>query len=130
MRLGIDFGTTNSAVAVFDRTRLQTVQVDTDSETPDLLPSLIRLVTPATVYVAFTATATQLPDWLRPFARTDFVIETWDDWFGLKRYSVYARHFREGLVTLGGPRAQGYGGKVNLNYLVIVQEDPEISMQA
>jgi len=41
MRLGIDFGTTNSSVAHYDGTALRHVQLDLGSENPDVLPSLI-----------------------------------------------------------------------------------------
>jgi hypothetical chaperone protein len=41
MRLGIDFGTTNSAIALFDGEQLVTVKADPDNENPYVLPSLI-----------------------------------------------------------------------------------------
>lgn len=41
MRIGIDFGTTNSAVAVFSANHLQTITVDPQNENPQVLPSLI-----------------------------------------------------------------------------------------
>ena len=41
MRLGIDFGTTNSSVALYDGTSLLSIRVDPESETPFVLPSLI-----------------------------------------------------------------------------------------
>jgi hypothetical chaperone protein len=41
MRIGIDFGTTNSSVAHFDGTRLHPVELDPPNENPKVLPSLI-----------------------------------------------------------------------------------------
>jgi hypothetical chaperone protein len=41
LRLGIDFGTTNSAVSLYDGQSLIAIQVDPDNENPDVLPSLI-----------------------------------------------------------------------------------------
>jgi len=41
MRLGIDFGTTNSSVALYDGENLVPVRLDPKSETPFVLPSLI-----------------------------------------------------------------------------------------
>jgi hypothetical chaperone protein len=79
------------------------------------------LPVPATIYVAFSATASELPLWLRTFEPTDYEIVTWDDWYRDKRYHVYKRDFPAGKVTLGGTQAEGYAGKVNLHYLVILQ---------
>lgn len=41
MRIGIDFGTTNSSVAYFDGDRLHPVHLDPPNENPRVLPSLI-----------------------------------------------------------------------------------------
>ncbi len=41
MRLGIDFGTTNSSVAYFDGQALRPVALDAGSDNPNVLPSLI-----------------------------------------------------------------------------------------
>ncbi len=41
MRIGIDFGTTNSSVAYFDGSALHPVQLDPANENPRVLPSLI-----------------------------------------------------------------------------------------
>ena len=41
MRLGIDFGTTNSAVAFYDGERLTALRIQADNENPYVLPSLI-----------------------------------------------------------------------------------------
>jgi len=41
MRLGIDFGTTNSSVAFYDGQRLFPVRLDPAADNPDILPSLI-----------------------------------------------------------------------------------------
>ena len=41
MRIGIDFGTTNSSVAFYDGAELHPVQLDPQNENPHVLPSLI-----------------------------------------------------------------------------------------
>lgn len=41
MRIGIDFGTTNSSVAYFDGANLHPIELDPANENPDVLPSLI-----------------------------------------------------------------------------------------
>ncbi len=41
MRIGIDFGTTNSSVAFYDGATLQPVRLDPQNENPHVLPSLI-----------------------------------------------------------------------------------------
>ncbi|MGC9468600.1 MAG: Hsp70 family protein [Anaerolineae bacterium] len=41
MRIGIDFGTTNSSVAYYDGSQLHSVQLDPGNENPRVLPSLI-----------------------------------------------------------------------------------------
>lgn len=76
---------------------------------------------PVTLYVAFTATAVTLPNWLQSFELTAFEILTADPWYGLKRFNVYRRDFPAGKVTLGGTQAEGFSGKVNLNSIIIVQ---------
>ena len=41
MRLGVDFGTTNSAIAYYDGNRLHTMQADPVNDNPNVMPSLI-----------------------------------------------------------------------------------------
>ncbi len=41
MRIGIDFGTTNSSVAYFDGANLHPIKLDSENENPNVLPSLI-----------------------------------------------------------------------------------------
>jgi len=41
MRIGIDFGTTNSAVAVYSANHLESILIDPQNENPKVLPSLI-----------------------------------------------------------------------------------------
>lgn len=41
MRIGIDFGTTNSAVAVYSANQLQAIITDPQNENPNVLPSLL-----------------------------------------------------------------------------------------
>ncbi len=41
MRLGVDFGTTNSAIALYDGQQLKTIQVDRVNDNADVMPSLL-----------------------------------------------------------------------------------------
>ncbi len=75
----------------------------------------------ATVYVAYTATASELPQWLRTFSNTGLDIRTQDVWVGIKQFTLYRCDFPAGDVVLGGTQAEGYFGKVGLNYMVIIQ---------
>lgn len=43
MRLGVDFGTTNSSVAIYDGETLHAIVVDALNDNPDVMPSLIYL---------------------------------------------------------------------------------------
>jgi hypothetical chaperone protein len=73
------------------------------------------------VYVAYTATASELPEWLRQFKDTGLDIQTQDVWVGIKQFKLYYHEFSAGKVILGGTHAQGFLGKVGLNYMVLVQ---------
>jgi len=57
MKLGIDFGTTNSSIALFDGTDLRRLQLDAGSDNPYILPSLIYIGRDQTARVG-TAAAT------------------------------------------------------------------------
>lgn len=76
---------------------------------------------PSWVYVAYTATATALPHWLRDFEETDFDIQTNDPWVKGKWFKVYRKGYDAGAVVLGSTRADGYWGKVGLHYLVVIE---------
>lgn len=58
MRIGIDFGTTNSSVAYFDGTTLQPILLDPANENPRVLPSLVWIDRDYQVQIG-TAAATQ-----------------------------------------------------------------------
>ena len=108
--------------APLDLTRLpaiRTAQRDFDVTADNFLT--FDLMQPATIYIAYTASATQRPVWLQDFDETGYEIDTNDPWVGIKRYYVYKRDFEAGKITLGGTRVDGYEGRVNLNYGVIVQ---------
>jgi len=58
VRIGIDFGTSNSAVAYFDGAQLRPVLLDAENENPHVLPSLIYIDRQHTVRLG-TAAATE-----------------------------------------------------------------------
>lgn len=100
---------------------IRTVQRDHSATHDDFLR--FRLKQAANVYIAFIASATELPHWLRDFMQVPFEIDTDDVWHGVKRYYVYRKYFEAGEVVLGATRAKGYGGRVNLQYFPIIQVD-------
>lgn len=55
MRLGIDFGTTNSSIALYDGNGLQRLELDAGSDNPFVLPSLIYIARNQTVVVGTAA---------------------------------------------------------------------------
>lgn len=55
MRLGLDFGTTNSAAAVYDGNNLRTIAVDPANDNPQVMPSLIYIDRRANVTVGTRA---------------------------------------------------------------------------
>ncbi|MDH3441668.1 MAG: hypothetical protein OEM63_12995, partial [Gammaproteobacteria bacterium] len=72
----------------------------------------------ADVYVAFTPTATSLPNWMASFSDTGNSIGVTA---GTPSLDLYSRFFAAGsLVTLGGNVAAGIAGGGNNNYVVIV----------
>ncbi len=79
------------------------------------------LTMPSWVYVAYTATATALPRWLRGFEPTEFDVQTIDPWVGGKWFRVYRKAYQAGEVVLGSTRAAGNRGKVGLHYLVMIE---------
>lgn len=98
---------------------IRPAQADYQLETENFLE--FELAYPSTLYVAFTGTASSLPNWLRGWELTDDTLDTWDEWVGLKRFKIYRQDFPAGKVTLGSTRAYGYLGKVNLQYMVFIQ---------
>lgn len=77
----------------------------------------------ARVYVAYLATAKQLPHWLRTFTPEPMHIEI-DHPGGRMLFPVYSRDYPAGQVTLGGNQARGSVGPAFMNYLVAVR--PEV----
>ena len=100
---------------------IRVVQRDYESTEDQFLQFTLKK--PAKVYVAYIASATQLPQWLRDFQQVPHEIDTDDPWFGVKRYFLYYKRFEAGTVSLGANRAEGYAGRVNLQYFPIIQVD-------
>jgi len=68
----------------------------------------------ATVYVAYDADATSLPNWLAGFTPTGQTVTT-----SATSYQLYSKAFAAGTVTLGGSAAPGAAGAADM-YLVAV----------
>ena len=60
MRIGIDFGTTNSSVAFFDGQKLTPIELDPRNENPHVLPSLIYIQRDQTTRLGSVAAAAYL----------------------------------------------------------------------
>jgi hypothetical chaperone protein len=60
MRLGVDFGTTNSAIAFYDGLQLHTIPADTAHDNPNVMPSLIYIDRSAQVTVGAQAASAYL----------------------------------------------------------------------
>jgi hypothetical protein len=73
---------------------------------------------PVDVYVAYDASATQIPEWLNAFTETSLYIYT----NGISTFKVYKRPYPvPGQITLGGNLAAPASGELT-NYLVILKE--------
>ncbi|MBN1259154.1 MAG: Hsp70 family protein [Anaerolineae bacterium] len=75
---------------------------------------------PATVYIAYLASAKRLPNWLHTFHPEPLHVEI-DHPGGRMMFPVYSREFPAGQVTLGGNQAEGVQGAAFMNYLVAVK---------
>ena len=72
----------------------------------------------ADVYVAFTPTASSLPNWMAPFSSTGQVVGVTA---GTPTLDLYVNFYSAGsTITLGGSVAAGISGGGNNNYVVIV----------
>jgi len=70
------------------------------------------------VYVAFTPTATSLPNWLATFAATGAIVGVSA---GTPALNLYQKFYASGsVITLGGNVAAGIAGGGNNNFVVIV----------
>ncbi len=78
------------------------------------------LIRRARVFVAYDATAKQIPVWLRAFSpeKTALIVNQ----YGAERLmQVYSKDLPAGRVVLGGNSAEGARGNVFMNYLVVVK---------
>ncbi len=81
-----------------------------------------QISSPAQVYVAFPAGASEIPHWLRSFSfLPDMTVEVEDEWYGVRRLQLYRKEFPAGEVVLGGNAAPGVEGRVETTYLVAVE---------
>ncbi len=74
---------------------------------------------PVTVYVAYSAGASSLPNWLSNFSNTGSTLTTNDPLTPTLR--LYSRNYNAGAVNLGGNLASGAVGAKS-NYVVIVKQ--------
>ena len=95
---------------------LRTADLDYPDEREALLR--FRLTNPSRVYVIYPALAKAVPHWLRAYQREPEMFIEIDTPGGRMPFFAYGRDHAAGLVTLGGPRAEGYRGTVFMNYLV------------
>jgi len=98
---------------------IRTANLDKNAFTGDFLR--FHLNEASRVYVAYHASATSLPEWLRSFTPERMHMEVLDQWGAARIFEVYSKDFPSGTVVLGGNHARGYGGDVFLNYLVAVR---------
>ncbi|NWF70982.1 MAG: Hsp70 family protein [Chloroflexi bacterium] len=75
----------------------------------------------AKVYIAYPGAALQPPDWMRAWEREDMSIEVEDEWWGIKELYVYSQLFEGGEVVLGGCMAPGARGRVDVNYIMLLE---------
>ena len=99
---------------------IQTADLDYEARRESFLH--FELDRPSKVYVAYLATAKQIPHWLRKFAPESMHIEI-DHPGGRMMFPVYSRDFPAGKVTLGGNQAPGCLGPAFMNYLVAVKAE-------
>jgi len=93
-----------------------------DYEATDAAFLHIHLQRAADVFIAYEATATHLPQWLRRFEVEPVQIEIIDKFALISRkMRVFKRRYPAGQVTLGGNQAVGYDGNVIVNYLIILK---------
>ncbi|MBK8161665.1 MAG: SGNH/GDSL hydrolase family protein [Gammaproteobacteria bacterium] len=75
---------------------------------------------PVTVYIAYDAGATSLPNWMSAYTMTGLTVGTSD--LLAPTLNLYSRVYTAGTVTLGGNMATGSNGAL-ANYVVIVVEN-------
>lgn len=97
---------------------IQTADLDYDARRESFLRFFLER--DAKVYVAYLATAKQLPHWLRTFTPEPMHVEI-DHPGGRMLFPVYSRDYPAGEVTLGGNQAAGCVGPAFMNYLVAVR---------
>jgi hypothetical chaperone protein len=98
---------------------LKMVYTDRDTDSAEFLT--LHLPHPAKVYVAYASSAVELPYWLQTFNREDMTIEVTDDWWGIKELQVSSQNFEAGQIVLGGNVAPGHKGRIDTQYLVILE---------
>jgi len=99
---------------------IMTAYLDRENSDDELLQ--FRLPYPAKVYIAYQASALQLPHWLEDFTRQDnLTLEIESEWWGVKELFFYSKTFPAGEVVLGGNAADGFKGKNDTTYLVVVE---------
>lgn len=98
---------------------IRTAAADLHNEEEILLRFTIS--SPSKVYVAYSDNADSIPNWLKKFSKSGYVVEIRDAFDRVTRMPVYVKEFEVGEVTLGGNKASGIEGVYN-NYIVIVEK--------
>jgi hypothetical chaperone protein len=99
---------------------LRTLWADRENVSSDYLK--LNLKGRARVYVAYPSAALYLPHWLRDFERQPSSVEIEDEWWGIKELYVYRKEFEGGEVVLGGCSAEGAKGRLDVNYMVMIEQ--------
>ncbi len=103
-----------------------TAYADRENTADDFLHFV--LPCPARIYVAYQASALNLPRWLEPFMRLDDLrLEIESEWWGVKELHLYSHLFPAGAVVLGGNTADGFSGRAETMYLVVIERQSDES---
>ncbi len=94
---------------------IMSAKADIANTSPDFLSFTVdRMVD---VYVAYDASAGQVPAWLNEFTPTGLKVYT----NGASDFNLYTRSYNPGQIVLGGNLAAPASGELS-NYLVIIKE--------
>ncbi|MFN8371567.1 MAG: Hsp70 family protein [Anaerolineae bacterium] len=107
-------------VALSGLPTLRTIWTERESESPDYLR--LNLKARSKVYVAYPSAALYLPKWLRDFERQPGSVEIEDEWWGIKELYLYRKEYEAGEVVLGGCMADGAKGRIDVNYVVSIEQ--------
>ena len=107
--------TGNIPAELTDGRWIMTANADKSKTTTDYVS--FNVDRPVTVYIAYDAGATQLPNWMSGYSNTGLTLDTTDPLSPI--LNLYSANYTAGTVTLGGNLASGAIG-ANSNYIAIV----------